>query len=775
MAIAASMTMDALPTDKRLAEERMRASARTVAGGLLQSEFHVPRMHCIGCVRRIETGLDALAGVKAVRANLSTRRVVATWAPTETFGVLLSEELGRQGFDHVLLETGTLSVNESDGQLKNLLLCLGVAGFAAANVMLLSISVWSGAEGETRQLFHLLSGLIAVPAVTFAGRPFFSSALNSLSHWRFNMDVPISLAIVLALGMSVWESVTGGAHAYFDAALMLLFFLLIGRTLDHMMRERARNAVKLLAQLAAKGAVRVDCHGKQAYVAANELVPGDRILVAAGERVPVDGIVRGSASEVDRSLVTGESALVQVRDGAAVEAGTVNQLRPLTIEVAKRAGESFLAEVITMMEAAENGKAKYRRIADRAAAVYAPAVHLVSFVTFLSWLFATRGDWHTSLFVAISVLIITCPCALGLAVPIVHVLGAGRLFERGVLIKDGSAFERLSEVDTVVFDKTGTLTMGEPTVTSCDATDLQKSRAAALARHSRHPVALAITRAFSDKITHFNGTIDDVREVPGFGVEATIDGGRVRLGRATWVRDILTDAGLLEGDYGTTTTVYFAEESGKLATFALDDAVRPEAVATIAALKSAGFAPVILSGDAPAAVRQTAGLVGIETFYSEQTPADKVAYLKVLQDRGRKVLMVGDGINDAPALAFAHVSMAPSSGSDVGRQAADFVLTGLTLSAVSFAREIALRTDRLARQNIAIAIAYNCIAVPLACAGMVTPLIAAIAMSASSIVVVLNSMRLQFAGRAAGEHILAKSSVRAQSSRMATAAMEVQA
>lgn len=745
MAIEASLN-DNFPraSEQSLDDQRLRAASRIIDSKTLQTEFHVPEMHCAGCVRRIERELAKLNGVISVRANLSTRRVRVLWEHKKTSATALSAELDRQGFAHMPLQLGALSADEDDNLLRHLLLCLGVAGFAAANVMLLSVSVWSGADAETRDLFHLISGLIAIPAATFSGRPFFASAANALAHGRLNMDVPISLAITLALAMSIWESLQGGQHAYFDAALMLLFFLLIGRALDHMMRTRARNAVKLLASLAAKGAVRIAQDGSQHYVPAAEIKPGDRLQVAAGERVPVDGIVRGAGSDIDRSLVTGESASFTIEDGAAIEAGTLNLTRPLIIEATKTADQSFLAEVIAMMEAAENGKARYMRIADRAASIYAPAVHLLALTSFLAWLIASQGDWHMSAYVAISVLIITCPCALGLAVPIVHVVGAGRLFDHGVLIKDGSAFERLAEVDTVVFDKTGTLTKGELCVVETNADADQLALASALAQTSRHPAARAIAAFSKDTPAQAVPTLSDIEEHPGLGIEARVNGRIVRLGRPSWAGSIAADAPAVLVVPPALSAVWLAEENGGVAAFAMIDELRPAASTAVRQLQAAGLDVQILSGDTFAVVRETAERLGIKTSFADLRPADKITHVEKLQSEGRRVLMVGDGLNDAPALAAGHASMAPSSGSDVGRQAADFVLTGSSLSGVVISRDTARQTDRLVKQNIAIAIAYNCIAVPLACAGLVTPLIAAIAMSASSILVVANSIRLRF-------------------------------
>ena len=724
-----------------LEEERLRAASRVIDPDTLQTDFHVPGMHCIGCVRRIERCLSSIPFVSEARANLSTCRVRVSWSTDSGRASAISQAITDEGFEHTVVQIGDAAVDEDDASQKQLLMCLGVAGFAAANVMLLSVSVWSGADAETRQLFHLISGLIALPAAMFAGRPFFHSALRSLAHRRLNMDVPISLAIVLALAMSIWESLTGGAEAYFDAALMLLFFLLIGRTLDQMMRARARSAVTLLSRLAAKGAVKVQRDGSRHYVAVDVLQPGDRIFVAAGERLPVDGVVRGPGGQIDRSLVTGESASISVNDGDTVEAGTVNLAGPLYVEMTKRPSESFLSEVVAMMEAAENGKARFVRIADRAAAIYAPAVHILAIAAFVGWLVATNGDWHTATMTAVAVLIITCPCALGLAVPIVHVVGAGRLFDRGILIKDGSAFERLCEVDTVVFDKTGTLTFGKPVVQHANATDRQRRLARSLAKASLHPAAQAVRDHLADDVGEWSEPMTGLRETPGYGIEGVMNGRRVRLGQRAWVAAIASaNAGAAASD---SMAVWFAEEGDPLARFELDDVLRPDVSETIGALRRDGLGIEILSGDNEAVVRRIADEICIADFRGDQKPADKITRLAELEAHGHKVLMVGDGLNDAPALAASHVSMAPSSGSDVGRQAADFVLTSKSLDGVTFARDIALKVDRLARQNIAIAMVYNCIAVPLALAGFVTPLVAAICMSASSVLVVANSMRLR--------------------------------
>ncbi len=733
------------PDNLSIEEERLIAASRDDGDGKLQTDFTVPSMHCAGCISKIERGLSELEFVDHVRANLSLKRVSVTWRKDGGNAVTIDQALSDLGFEHIPFDLDAAAKSD-DQTSRQLLLAMAVAGFAAANIMLLSVSVWSGADAETRDLFHLLSGVIAAPAIYFAGQPFFSSAYRALSAGRLNMDVPISLAVILAFAMSVFESLQGGEAVYFDASVTLLFFLLIGRYLDHMMRDRARNAVVRLGQLGAKGGVQVGKDGKLNYLPLAEIEPGMTLRVLPGETVPVDGrIVRGS-SEFDRSLVTGESDSVSVDEGTEVEAGTVNLTGPIEIEVTKRADASFLANVMQMMEAAENGRSEYIRIADRMAQIYAPAVHIIALAAFLGWLVYTGGDWQLSLYVAIAVLIVTCPCALGLAVPVVHVIGAARLFENGILMKDGSAIERLSQADHVVFDKTGTLTTGEPVVEhAAFDDDWERSIAVALASHSSHPASTAVRNLAGNG----NAVLTEIKELPGFGIEGKTDGRMARLGRSEWVQALADPGDLPDGSIPASqgSGLAFCLEGSNPTPIELAETLRPGTKEAVKTLKASGLETEVLSGDSADAVDRIAKLAGIETARHGQTPREKIDRLEALSDQGHHVLMAGDGLNDAPALMASHVSMAPSSASDVGRLAADFVFTRESLIAVPVAVDIAKRASLLVRQNFGLAIAYNCIAVPLAAGGFVTPLVAALAMSASSIVVVANSMRLNLGSR----------------------------
>jgi Cu2+-exporting ATPase len=714
----------------RAGDEEILLASRVVADGIRQTDLSVPAIHCGACIRTIEKALGGLAGVESARANLSAKRVTIRWQANGSPPPFV-DTLKQAGFEAHLFD---IESSKDDGALSELIRALAVAGFASSNIMLLSVSIWSGAEAETRDLFHWLSMFIALPALAYSGRIFFRSGWRALRHGRTNMDVPISLGVLLAFGMSVYETVTHGPHAYFDAAVSLLFFLLIGRTLDHMMRERARQAVSSLVRLAARGAFVVQADGTQTYLPVEEIEPGMTVVLGAGERVPVDATVSKGESELDVSLVSGESVPLHATAGSKVLAGTLNLTGPLMLVATAKAGSSFLAEMIRMMEAAEQGRSGYRRIADRAAALYAPVVHTVALLTFIGWIIAT-GDLHKAITIAIAVLIITCPCALGLAVPIVQVIAAQRLFKNGIMVKDGSSIERLAEIDAVIFDKTGTLTSAVPRLASRgDTDDAALGLAAALALHSRHPYSQALVEAATGLVPS-PVVFDEVTEQAGFGLQARSGAAIYRLGRPSWA---LEAADTIAGD----ASVVLTRNGRLIAGFCFEDTLRPDAAVATARLKQNGLRVEIVSGDREAAVARVAAALDVP-FHSGVTPGEKVARINALSAAGRKVLMVGDGLNDTPALGAAHASMAPASASDVGRCAADFVFLRQSLLAIPFAVSIAHEARRLIRQNLAFAVAYNVVAVPVAVMGHVTPLIAAIAMSVSSILVVANALRLK--------------------------------
>lgn len=715
---------------------------RAQADGIAELNLVVENLHCPSCIPRIEGALVGRPGVVEARVNLSTRRLRLRWHGAAAEAADLLEPVVRQGFRLAPFDPG-IAEAPHEGARRALLRALAVAGFAAGNVMLLSVSVWSGLVSDmgeaTRTLLHWVSALIALPAVAYAGRPFFGSAVAALRGGRLNMDVPISLAVLLTTAMSLFETVRGGPLVYFDAAVMLLFFLLIGRYLDLGVRGRVRSAAENLLALRARSATLIEADGRYRAVAVAELRAGARVAVAAGERIPVDGRITTGRSEIDASLVTGESLPRPAGPGDEVFAGTLNLGAPLQVEVTSAGDDTLLAEIVRLMEAAEQGRAGYVRLADRAARIYAPAVHALAFATFLGWLLFGAAAWQSALMTAVAVLIITCPCALGLAVPAVQVTAVARLLRRGVLVKSADGLERLAHIDAVAFDKTGTLTQGRPTLTNRDEIDpADLHLAAILAGTSRHPLARAVCQAAGSVSTGAR----EVREEPGMGLAATVGGQEVRLGNRIW-------CGVAEADVPAATEMelWLAASGRTPVRFAFRDTPRAGAGALIAWLQAQGVPVMLLSGDRPGAVRDLAEALGIADWHAECRPADKIARLEKLAAAGHKVLMVGDGLNDAPALAAAFASASPAEAADISQTAADVILQGDSLAPLAEAIRVARSARRLVLQNFALALGYNAVAVPLAVAGLVTPLIAAAAMSASSIAVTLNALRLNLMQR----------------------------
>lgn len=713
-----------------------RASLRQLESGNGHIVLSLPGIKCGGCVSSIERALNARDDVVSARVNLTLRQANVTLAGPNADPIPVIGNLAALGFDAIPADTDDADTGLNDMVGSRLLRAVAIAGFGAANIMLLSVGVWSGAEGQTRETFHLISALIAVPVVVYAGQPFFASAIRALRARRTNMDVPISLGVMLALALSVFETLSGGEHVFFDAAVTLLFFLLAGRYLDHLMRERAHSAVAGLARLSPRGAMVRQNDGTLLYAPLADVAPGAILSIAPNERLPVDAVVVSGSTDLDRSLITGEAMPVTAGAGDTLEAGTLNLTGTAEVRALRSADESFLAQMMRMQTEAEGGRAGYVRIADRAARLYAPVVHTLALFTFAGWMMATGGDWQTSAFVAISVLIITCPCALGLAVPVAHVVAAGRLMRMGILMKDGSALERLAEIDRAVFDKTGTLTTGKPTIGAVPNAAAVRSAVKALALHSVHPASRAIAMRLSD----VPDEALDKTELPGFGVEGIVDGRRARLGRADWVAEMArVPAGMV--------SPVFAFEGEAAFSFDLTETLRPGAADAVLMFKGSDVPVTMISGDIEDRAYHIADVVGITDVRYGASPAEKIEALDAMHREGHRTLMVGDGLNDTAALAAAHVSMAPASAADAGRTAADFVFLRDDLRAVPATWRVARDTANIVRQNFALAIAYNCIAIPLAVAGLVTPLIAALAMSGSSILVTLNALRLNREGR----------------------------
>ncbi|MEO1656615.1 MAG: heavy metal translocating P-type ATPase [Pseudomonadota bacterium] len=695
-------------------------------------ELAVTGARCAGCIGKIEGSLAALPGVTAARLNLSTGKLHVAWR-----GDLRSQEITETiadlGYTAVPFDPAAAE-EEADKHGQFLLRCLAVAGFASANIMLLSVSVWatSGEEmGEaTRALLHLVSALIAIPAVAFAGRPFFSSAWRALRRQRANMDVPISLAVFLAVSVSLFESMNGGEHAYFDAAVMLLFFLLIGRWLDHRLRRRARSAAHDLLALQATTALRLTSDGQAESIAAKDIAVGDQLVLQPGTRLPVNARVVDGRSDIDTAFLTGESEPQLAGPDDRLFAGTRNISGRLIVEATADVAGSLLSDLVRLVEAGQQAKDRYTILADKAARLYVPVVHTLAAVTFAGWL-VLGAELREAIMAATAVLIITCPCALGLATPAVQVVATGQLFRRGILVKSGNALERLARCKHVVFDKTGTLTSGKLEWVNRDVLNQDENEAlSALARAGLHPVARSIA-----EIAGSGAIADDVEEVPGEGIKGSVAGAEVRLGRARFVG---ADDDLDPSD-GTKAWVRIGPVAPKRLLFR--DRIREDSAETIRTMREAGLTVSLLSGDHERAVSSVAGKLGIDDYRASTTPTEKAEHLERHKADGG-VAMVGDGINDAPALALADVSLSPGSAADAAQSAADLVYQNNGIGSVYAAWRMAVRARRRILQNFAFAALYNMIAAPLAMAGYVSPLIAALAMSGSSLVVTLNALGL---------------------------------
>lgn len=708
--------------------------------GVNSTMLAIDGIHCAACVQRIERTLARDPDVVSARVNFTTRRLALSWKGSPARAADYIEQLDDMGFTARPFDVGVLNSADASSDRK-LLRAMAVAGFAAGNVMWLAISVWAGVFADmgpaTKALMQWMQALIALPAIAYSGMTFFTAAWNAVRRGHVNMDVPISIGIILAAAMSIVQTVIGADDVYYDAAISLVFLLLVGRYLDQRARGRAREAAAHLLSLAVTEVTRLTDDGRAELVAIEAVRPGDHLLVAAGGRLPVDGVVFAGRSAIDTSTLTGESVPATVGVGDRVFAGTINTGNPLTIEARAIGGDTVLAEIVRCMEAAEQGRARYVVLADRLARLYAPVVHSLAAITFVGWwLWPMSAPWTEALLHAVAVLIITCPCALAIAVPAVQVASSGRLFRRGILLKNATALERLATINTIIFDKTGTLTEGRPElVENKDLPGAALDLASGLAAASRHPLAQALRRARPDA-----PPLADVIEFPGDGLEATLDGRVIRLGRRGFAAP---EAAEFDDGDGEMWLAGFGPAPLRLA---FRDRARGDAARVVAEL-SKHYRIVLLSGDRPAAVAQLAESVGIPEWRAAQRPAEKVAVIEALKAEGARVLMVGDGINDAPSLAAADASMAPSAAADISRTAADVLFQGAGLSAVPATLSVARRSQILVRENLGISLLYNVTLVPLAVLGLVTPLLAAVAMSVSSLTVILNALRLGKAGR----------------------------
>ncbi len=718
--------------------ELARHAVRTLAGGRSEVCVLVEGLRCSACVWLIERCLGRLPGIARVQVNATAQRARIVFDPRRTTLPEILEALEHVGYRALPLDATALDdarKRESQAAMKRLL----VAGFGAMQAMMYASALYLGAfedmDDVTRNLFRWIGLLVATPVVFYSAQPFFAGARRTLAARRLGMDVPVALAIALIYAASFIEAIRGGGDVYFDSVSMFVFFLLLGRYLEMRARHRAANLSDALARLAPAVADRIRADGTLERVGAMELLPGDQVHVAEGCTLPADGRLDSERCSVDESLLSGESAPVGKRRGDALVAGSIVVEGPLRLCVERVGGSTALAGIVALVTRAQAERPRLAAAGERAAAGFTARVLTLAALTAIGWSLVDPSRAFTA---TLAVLVVSCPCAFALAVPAALTRALGVLARRGVLVTHADAIEQLATATHVMFDKTGTLTQPELTLERIGPQGQPGRRealalAAALARGSRHPVARAIAAALPDTPA---AAVENLRATSGAGLEGSIDGRHLRLGRA----DFAVASSALPADLDD--AVVLADAGGVLATFHLSERLRPGARAALDALAADGLAIEIASGDAQGKVAAVAAQLGVRHWHARQSPADKLARLKALREGGARVVAVGDGINDAPVLAGADVAVALASGTELAQASSDVLLTGERLGALVDARAIARETLAILRQNQRWALIYNLTAVPFGALGFVPPWLAALGMSLSSLVVVMNALRI---------------------------------
>ena len=709
-------------------DARVQAAFVRAAGEALEAELIVEHLRCAACAWLVEKAAARMPGVTSVHVNFALRRMRLRWDPSRgRLGAIL-EAIARLGYAAWPYEEGRLALVGAR-ERRSLLRRLWIAGLGMMQVMMYAVPAYVGAEEVGAQFEGLMRWaglLLTLPVLLYSAAPFFRGAWRDLRVGRLGMDVPIALGIAAAFEASAWSTVAGHGTVYFDSVAMFVFLILGGRYLELMARERAARGLQYLGRLVPQSALR--------------LAPGDLVMVRPGEIVPADGVVESEAATVSEAWLTGESRPLARAHGAAVLGGSVNAGNAFMLAVRRVGAETALSGIHRLIQRALEERPRWVEAAQRASHAFVVFVLVAAAAALAAW---WSADPARAVSIAVSVLIVTCPCALALAAPAVSTVAIGAMARHNLAVTRGHAVEALAAATDFVFDKTGTLTGGELELLEVlplrgDAAG-GLALAAALAERSAHPVDAALRRAHAGALP----LLRDHASHSGQGVEAHVVGTRMRLGRASFAQALHGKPVPVAWMSRTDTIAWLADERGWIAAFRFGDRVRPEAAAALAALRAGGAALHVLSGDEAPIVQRLAAELGIAHVRAHATPADKCDYVKGLQAAGRRVAMVGDGINDAPVLAQADVAIAMGGGADLAQVRGDIVL--LSSSPADLARGVAVarKARRVLRENLAWALAYNLIAVPLAFAGLVTPLAAGIGMSASSLLVVVNALRVR--------------------------------
>ncbi|MDQ1315647.1 MAG: P-type Cu2+ transporter [Pseudomonadota bacterium] len=718
--------------------EIQESFVRTETENIREAALILENIVCAACVWLNERHISALPGVLSVEINYATRRARVRWDNSRIHLSAILKAVSDIGYIAHPFDPGRsddIHKRERNTAIKR----LAIAGLGMMQVMMYALPSYTATDmtDEIRVLMSWASLILTIPVVMYSAWPFFIGAWRDLKRRMLGMDVPVALGVGAAFVASVYSTFSGHGEVYYDSVTMFVFLLLTGRFLEMNARRRAGAAVEELVKLIPAAATRLPNwparDEEQAPVA--RLVVGDHVLVRPGETLPADGVVVEGDSAVSEAMLTGESLPVSKTVNAKVVGGSLNQASPLVVRVEKLGADTRLASIVRLLDRAQSEKPLIGQLADRAAAWFVGLLLVITIFVGLAWYLI---DPSRMLWIVVSILVVTCPCALGLATPAALTTGTGRLTRLGLLTTRGHALETLAHATDLVFDKTGTLTLGRLSVRRVvplggHSAEEASALAAALEAGSEHPIARAIREA-----GHSSLSASDIRNTPGRGVEGTIAGRAYRLGTPRFAAAGETPPASDDG----ASWVALSDDSGPIAWFALADSLRPDAAVALAALRRQGLRLHLLSGDAEPAVKAVAQQLGIADWHAGALPEDKLAYVKALQDQGRIVAMVGDGINDAPVLAGAQVSIAMSEGADVAQAAADMVMLGCRLAALAEGVALARKTQKIIRQNLGWALGYNLIAIPAAALGYVTPWLAGIGMSASSLLVVLNALRL---------------------------------
>lgn len=700
----------------------------------------VDGIRCGACVWLLENTLRKQEHVLEAQINLSSHKLSLKWSGAKENINAFIKSIENLGYK-VTPFIAEAMLSQSLTKQRDLLKRLTVAGAVSAQVMMISFAIWSGNLNHTmgaytRILLHLFIALVTIPAVLYSGAPFFKSAWNALRSNRSNMDVPISIGIIFTTFISVQETVLGNSHTYYDAAISLIFILLIGRYLDVKVLNKA-NAEAHELILSQPSSVTIIEDGKYKLISIRKAVADQIAFVAIGERIPIDGIVIEGMSEVDNSIITGETIPIIVQAGSTVFAGGINHSGSLKIKITRKAENSTLNEIIQLIDNAKQVKSRFINIADKVAAFYTPTVLSLALLTFTFWYALLFVSVNQALLHSVAVLVVTCPCALGLAVPIVQTIAASRLMKNGILMKSQNGLENLSRITDIIFDKTGTLTFGKPIWLNQDdfPSDLQHI-IISMAKHSKHPLMRAITLQNPDK----HSLNLNIHETHGMGIDAVHHNKIVKIGNRAWCN--VSKEQIADLRYDDHLETWF-EYEGTARRLIFRDQLRPEAYAVIQYLEKKNYVIHILSGDREEAVAAVAQQLNIKNYRALLTPQDKFDAIQEMQRYGKKVLMVGDGLNDSPALQIADCSLSPANALAISSNNADAVFQK-DLYSVLICLDVARKYIRLIKENFALSLIYNVLTVPIAMVGLMTPLIAAIAMASSSLMVVINAMRLKY-------------------------------